>query len=101
MNFKLVYPRDLERLRMEKNVVIIDIRDEEAYRRGHFQGAVNYPSEGESDYEKRLARNRGYVLMCEHGGSSMQLARQLGIKGYRVASVVGGYEAVRKYQNRM
>ena len=41
------------------------------------------------------------MLVCEHGGSSMQLARELGIKGYMVATVVGGYEGILKYQKKV
>ena len=46
----------------------------------------------------RLPRNRKMILYCEHGGGSMQIARKLGREGYRVATVVGGYEALKKVQ---
>ena len=37
-------------------------------------------------------------MYCEHGGGSMQMARMLGQEGYQVATVVGGYEAMKKVQ---
>ena len=42
------------------------------------------------------AENRKLILYCDHGGGSMQMARMLGEQGYHVASVVGGYEAMKK-----
>ena len=41
-------------------------------------------------------KNRKLILYCDHGGGSMQMARMLGEQGYHVASVVGGYEAMKK-----
>lgn len=101
MNFQLVYPKDLARLQKERGVVILDIRDREAYNRGHLQGCVSCPVNDVNDFGMRLMPKQRYVLICEHGASSMQLARQLGMKGYRVATLVGGYEAVRKYQKKV
>ena len=45
-------------------------------------------------YENVLRKDRYYILYCDHGGSSMQLARYLGRRGYKVASVIGGYTAM-------
>ena len=44
----------------------------------------------------RLPKRRRLILYCDHGGSSMQLARELGQEGYQVSTVVGGYEAMKK-----
>jgi thiosulfate sulfurtransferase len=59
-------------------------------------GAINYPEDETRDYSKVLNNRRPIILYCEHGGSSMQLARQLGKSGYEVGTVVGGYEAMLK-----
>ena len=96
MTFAVVYPKDIERLRAEKRAILIDIRSREAYRRGHWQGAINYPEEEVMDYTRVLMKKRPIILYCQHGGSSMQLARTLGRNGYDVGTVVGGYEAMKK-----
>ena len=98
MTFGIVYPKDIERLQLEKRAVVVDIRTKNEYRKGHWKGAVNYPEEEITDYTNVLGKNRMIFLYCEHGGSSMQLARILGKKGYQVGTVVGGYEAIKKFE---
>ncbi len=98
MTFSVVYPKDIERLRIEKRAILIDIRSRDEYRLGHWQGAINYPEEEVQDYTKVLAKQRPIIVYCQHGGSSMQLARLLGKSGYEVGTVVGGYEAMKKLE---
>ncbi|MBR2046838.1 MAG: rhodanese-like domain-containing protein [Agathobacter sp.] len=98
MTFSIVYPKDIETLRMEKRAIVIDIRSRDAYREGHWEGAINYPEERVEDYTKVLMKKRPIIVYCQHGGSSMQLARTLGRNGYDVGSVVGGYDAMKKYK---
>ena len=98
MTFSVVYPKDIEKLRIEKRAILIDVRSRDEYRLGHWQGAINYPEEEVKDYTQVLARRRPIILYCQHGGSSMQLARLLGKSGYEVGTVVGGYEAMKKLE---
>lgn len=94
MNFQVIYPKELEDYVKRENAFVIDIRDKEDYEKGHWKNARNYPYDLVEKWEKTLPTNRLIILYCEHGGSSMQLARRLGMEGYRVASVVGGYKAM-------
>lgn len=96
MNFQVIYPKDIRRLQQERGAVVIDLRDRSAYMRGHYPGAVNYPEQEAADIGSKLSGRRFYILYCEHGGGSMQLARDLGKKGFRVGTVVGGWEAMSK-----
>lgn len=96
MTFSVIYPRDIERLRKEKGAILIDMRSRKEYQRGHWEGAINYPEEEFEDYTQILSSRRPIILYCQHGGSSMQMARQLGKSGYQVSTVVGGYEAMKK-----
>lgn len=98
MTFAIVYPKDISRLRIEKRAIVIDIRSRDDYRQGHLEGAINYPEEEVEDYTKVLLKKRPIIIYCQHGGSSMQLARLLGRNGYEVGSVVGGYDAMKKYK---
>ena len=99
MTFRVVYPKDIEGLRIEKRAILIDIRSRDEYRVGHWEGAINYPEEEVEDYTKVLGRKRPIIVYCGHGGASMQLARTLGRSGYEVGTVVGGYEAMKKYKD--
>ena len=98
MTFGIVYPKDIERLRIEKKAILIDIRPRDAYREGHWEGAINYPEAEVGDYRKVLQRRKPIILYCQHGGSSMQLARALGRAGYEVGTVIGGYVAMKQYK---
>ena len=100
MTFEVIYPKDINRLRMDKRAILIDMRPRDSYRRGHWEGAINYPEEEVSDYRQVLGKNRMIILYCEHGGSSMQQARFLGKNGYMVGTVVGGYDAMKKIDSR-
>ncbi len=94
MEFDIVYVRDLVGTIKDKNAVVVDLRDKKEYNQGHFPGAVNLPIDETDIYENVLRKDRYYILYCDHGGSSMQLARYLGRRGYKVASVIGGYAAM-------
>ena len=96
MTFQIVYPTQVKSLMERGDVVLVDIRSRKEYTKGHYSGAVNWCLEEMPDYEKRFRGNRFYVLYCEHGGSSLQYARELGQKGYRVGSVLGGWEVMQK-----
>jgi thiosulfate sulfurtransferase len=93
-----VYPKDIERFRIEKKAILVDIRPRDAYREGHWEGAINYPEGEIEDYRKVLQKRRPIILYCQHGGSSMQLARTLGRAGYEVGTVIGGFESMKKYK---
>ncbi len=98
MNFEVIYPKDVEETLRREHAILLDIRTEEEYREDHWPGADNFPYSKAENWEYKLPYKRLVILYCEHGASSMQLARRLGMKGYRTASVVGGYEAMKKYQ---
>jgi thiosulfate sulfurtransferase len=100
MTFGIVYPKDIEVLRSEKRAILIDIRPRSAYQEGHWPGAISFPETEVEDYRKVLQKKRPIILYCQHGGSSMQLARTLGRAGYEVGTVIGGYEAMQKNRKR-
>ena len=98
MTFGIIYPKDIERFRQQKRAIIIDIRSRDAYRQGHWEGAINYPEDEVADYTKVLQKKRPVIVYCQHGGASMQLARMLGRNGYDAGTVIGGYTAMRKFK---
>lgn len=97
MTFAVIYPKDIERLRIEKGAILVDIRSRDEYHSGHWPGAINYPEEETLDYTKVLYKKRPIILYCQHGGSSMQLARDLGRQGYEIGTVVGGYHSMEEW----
>lgn len=98
MTFQTIYAKDIIAKQEEENAIILDVRNREEYMRNHWPGAILYPYYGEDEWGSRLSMNRTYILYCDHGGSSMQAARKLGLKGFRVYTVIGGYEIMKKIQ---
>ena len=100
MTFDTVYARELAMYVRDKDAMVVDIRPPQKYEICHWPGAVNYPFDFTDSYEEILDKNRTIVFYCEHGGSSMQLARYLGRRGYKTATVMGGYEAMKKFDEK-
>lgn len=76
------------------DVLIIDVREPEAYRKSHILGAVNLPYQKLSGY-RDLPREKLLIFYCQRGGASMAAARLFVRKGYRTRSVIGGFESYR------
>lgn len=95
-NFEIVYANEVERFRREHHAILVDIREHREYEKEHWPGAVNMPYDEVTDSVKKMPQNRYLLLYCDHGGGSMQLASRLGREGYLTATVVGGYEAMKK-----
>ena len=74
---------------------LIDLRAPAAYREGHLKGAYNVPYEDFLRMEERLDRNQKYPFYCDWGGSSLDVCRRLGRRGYHVVSMMGGMAAYR------
>lgn len=98
MNFLIVYPKDIAGLEKDKGAVVVDLRPRKSFELQHWEHALQIEEQEVENYRKYMDQNRLYIFYCEHGGSSMQIARNLGRQGYQTASVVGGYEAMKKFE---
>ena len=81
---------------VSKNMLIIDVRSKSRYDIGHVKGAKNILLENIED--TNLDNNiREMVVYCDRGGKSLQAARLLSKKGYRVFNIVGG---IKEYKGK-
>ena len=76
------------------NIVLVDVRDEEAFRKEHILGATNIPI---ADLVKRLAdlpRDRTIVTYCWDMTCALapKAALELAQKGFKVQFLAGGIE---------
>lgn len=71
MAFQLISAREAESLMDHWEYVVIDLRNDRDYRKGHMQGALNLPYEFLDHYIEKLPKSRRYILYCSHGGASM------------------------------
>lgn len=97
IKFDMIYAKDLPMVVREEGVVVIDLRDKKEYDQMHWENAYNLPIEETEDYTKLLSKNKYYVLYCDHGGSSMMLARYLGRRGYAVGTIMGGFATLKNW----
>lgn len=95
MQIEFIMPGEVEKWR-RRGAVFVDLREVEEYREYHIKGAVSMPYEEFENHMHRLSRNREYVLYCDRGATSMLAARKMMSAGYRVRSLSGGMEALRR-----
>ena len=82
---------------LNKHALVLDVRERESYREGHFRGAYCCPYEEIDGWMRHFNRNRTLLVYCEYGSTSLLAARQLSKCGYEVYTVVGGMQAIRRY----
>lgn len=99
MEFRLMYPDEIFDKQVAEGIKIYDLRPVEEYHKAHWPGAISYPYSNEPSWKKVFPLNREFILYCQYGGTSMQALRQLG-EAYWAYTVVGGYEAMKKIQER-
>ena len=83
----------VERLVQLSNPIIIDIRKNSNYDKGHIKGAINIPYYTLlSNHSSYLEKGKIYYLYCNSGGLSGEIMSQLNNLGYNTVNVIGGYE---------
>lgn len=90
MRYKLLSRDEFVRAANRGNARIIDLRDPEDYRQWHVRGAENMPYEEISEWSLSLDPHVPVLLYCAHGNESILAARDLGSRGFQVASLIGG-----------
>jgi len=85
--------REAARLRAEREVVVLDVRDQEEWDAGHIPGALWIPTDEISDRRGELPTTRRIITICRSGKRSAQAAKQLREEGYEADNVEGGMQA--------
>ena len=86
---------EVKRLREERNVAVVDVREDREWNLGHLPGALHM-SRGtlEGKIEQTIPRDRQVVLYCAGGNRSALAADMLRQMGYtNVSSMSGGFKA--------
>ena len=92
MEFETISPREIDAFLFREGVCVIDLREPRDFRRLQLKGAICIPY-AQLEERARFLKNQTLVLYCERGGTSLKAARELGEKGYRVKSMIGGIQA--------
>ena len=90
--FEMIHTKNIEELRNQTRAWLIDLRDEESYRRGHIKNARNLPYEYIGNWSREIPDGISLILYCEHGNQSLLAARRLKERKGAVYTVIGGYQ---------
>ena len=93
--------KDLKQYIGRKDVLLLDLREEEQYEKEHVLGAVwadwETLEENIEEYVNMMEEVPEWVILyCDRGNTSLLLARDLARRGYPVMSVNGGYTRYRE-----
>lgn len=95
MNFETIRAKDIEMYIGKPDTLIVDIRDEDDYLRGHIPSAINVPYLDFDYWKRSISFQVLLILYCDRGNLSLLLARELGGEGYQVKNIYGGLNAYR------
>lgn len=91
---------DLEKKRKETKAILVDLREQEEYNSGHIPGAVWIPYEQLLKKPDIFDKSQELILYCDRGNASLMTGRILGEKGYNVYTVLGGYRAYKRMNEK-
>jgi phage shock protein E len=76
---KRVDVEEFDKLRTQKESVVLDVRTEKEFKAGHIPGALNLDVKA-SDFDKqvgKLAKNKTYLVYCAAGVRSAMAAKRM------------------------
>lgn len=101
MSFSIIPVRDLSEYMQREGTILIDLREEEQYRRGHIEHAINIPYDRWSaDQGKWMRQYNTVIFYCERGNQSMYAAKEMNKRGYSAISIAGGYQAYKVWKQK-
>jgi phage shock protein E len=70
---------EFEKRKAEPNTVVLDVRSEEEYSKGHIAGAVNVPINAKDfdDRVKQLDKDKTYLVHCQAGVRSERACKKM------------------------
>jgi|SRR5262245_37352097 len=97
--FKDIGPGEFDKLRKEKDAVVLDVRTKKEYEAGHITGAVNIDWNS-PDFEKKvteLDKSKTYLVHCAGGVRSSKACDKLStLKFPKLFNLEGGLKAWEK-----
>ena len=87
-----ITPAQLTRLMNRENAVVIDVRSQEEFNKGHILNAHNIPEGELQSRQKELEklRKNPIVPCCDSGVTALKVARSLKATGYEKIFVLKG-----------
>lgn len=77
----------------QENTVLVDVRTELEYKKGHFEGALNIPVDSLRERIGELDKDKEILEYCQIGLRGYVASRILTQKGFKVKNIDGGYKS--------
>ena len=91
LGIKQLTPKELD---LKKGMMILDVRTNKEYERGHIPGALHVPLSDIGDKIKKLKKDKELVVYCQSGNRSIWAIKRLMGMGYKnLFNLKGGYLA--------
>ncbi len=90
---KNVTVKEFKEIRLEKNVVVVDVRTPNEFAQGTIKGALNIPLNTISSKITEFDKEKTYLVFCRSGVRSRRASNILAKKGINVVNLLGGYRA--------
>jgi rhodanese-related sulfurtransferase len=88
---KQISPKELDQ---KKGMMLLDVRTDKEYERGHIPGAAHVPLAEIGDRVKKLKKDKDLVVYCQNGNRSIWAIKRLMGMGYKnLSNLKGGYNA--------
>jgi rhodanese-related sulfurtransferase len=88
--YKTIHSSDLEKLIQNKDVHVVDVREQDEYDMGHIPGVSHLPLSGFPENIHELDKDKKHYLVCASGGRSGMASDYLDEAGFDVVNVDGG-----------
>lgn len=80
----------MQSMQQQKDIVVLDVREEEEYLEGIIPGAVLLPLSSLQLKMSNLDKSTHYHVVCYSGSRSQMACMFLDAMGYQVTNVMGG-----------
>ena len=91
LGIKQLSPKEFDQ---KKGMMILDVRTDKDYERGHIPGAIHVPLSDIGDKIKKLKKDKELVVYCQSGNRSIWAIKRLMGMGYKnLFNLKGGYHA--------
>ncbi|MEU0498223.1 rhodanese-like domain-containing protein [Mycobacterium sp. NPDC006124] len=77
----------------DESVVLLDVREDDEWQRGHVQGAQHIPMGDVPARVGEIDPDATLYVVCHAGGRSMRVSQWLARNGYEPQNVAGGMAA--------
>lgn len=77
-------------IRIDKKIVVLDVRTKEEFKAGHIKGAVNIDMK-QADFQKnidKLDRNARYIVHCRTNNRSTVAANWMRHNGFKIIYII-------------